>query len=172
LISIELIQEITKQYPLKIGGTHGVTHWARVLENGRRISKATGANLEIVELFAVFHDANRRREGHDHAHGKRGADLAKELRGKYFDLNDLDFALLITACEEHTSRKTSGEISVVTCWDSDRLDLPRVGIAVRPERLCTDAARDREMIAWADERGRARHLPALVYDEWGVELGD
>ena len=34
------------------------------------------------------------------------------------------------------------DITVQTCWDADRLDLGRVGIIPRPDRLCTEEARD------------------------------
>lgn len=173
MLSIDLLQKIIVQYPLKLWGTHGISHWARVLENGRRLSEMTGANLIIVELFAVFHDANRRREGFDRGHGlMRGAKLAGELRGNYFELDDNNFNLLCTACEGHTDGSTVGDISVMTCWDADRLDLPRVGISVKPSRLCTDAARGESVIAWADERSRLRSLPALVSDEWGLSKED
>jgi uncharacterized protein len=42
----------------------------------------------------------------------------------------------------------------MTCWDSDRLDLGRVGIKPHPTRLCTDAAKDLEMIRLAYEASR------------------
>jgi hypothetical protein len=49
--------------------------------------------IEIVQLFAVFHDARRINESVDDRHGRRGADLAVELRGRLFDLPDADFNL-------------------------------------------------------------------------------
>jgi uncharacterized protein len=170
MISIDLLQKIIEQYPLKLGGIHGISHWARVLENGRRLLDGTGANPDVVELFAVFHDANRRNEGFDYEHGLRGANLAKELRGSFFELSDNDFELLYDACAHHTDGLTTGDISVITCWDADRLDLPRVPIPINPKRLCTNAARSAEVIAWADARSRIRLIPDLVYDEWGVSL--
>jgi uncharacterized protein len=172
MISKELIQKIIEQYSLKLWGTHGITHWARVLENGRRLGEMTGANLEVIELFAVFHDANRRSEGFDKGHGLRGAQLAEELRGRYFELCDTDFKLLYDACERHTDGLIAGDVTVMTCWDADRLDLPRVHVAIKPNRLCTDAARDRALISWAQERSQPRYQPALVFDEWGVCLED
>jgi hypothetical protein len=36
-----------------------------------------------------------------------------------------------------------GDITVQTCWDADRLDLPRVGIQPLPQFLCTEAAKKR-----------------------------
>jgi uncharacterized protein len=55
---------------------------------------------------------------------------------------------------------------VQACWDADRLDLGRVGIAPAPERLCTAAARER--IAWANERALRGFEPAFVRAAWGV----
>jgi uncharacterized protein len=37
---------------------------------------------------------------------------------------------------------TAAEVTVQTCWDADRLDLGRVGIIPRPDRLCIEEARD------------------------------
>ena len=54
VISQELIRAILGRYTLPWEGTHGVPHWARVLENGKRLSEVTGAKKDIVELFAVF----------------------------------------------------------------------------------------------------------------------
>jgi len=53
-----IVHEILEDYALPIHGDHGVSHWARVLENGLRLSKATEANVTVVSLFAVFHDSN------------------------------------------------------------------------------------------------------------------
>jgi uncharacterized protein len=49
----------------------------------------------------------------------------------------------------------TGDITVLTCWDADRLDLGRVGIRPAAHRLCTDAARDPAMIEWAYRRSTA-----------------
>jgi uncharacterized protein len=54
-----LVHQILEDYTLPWHGTHGVGHWARVLENGLRLAKATGAAVEVVQLFAVFHDSRR-----------------------------------------------------------------------------------------------------------------
>ncbi len=54
-----IIHEILEDYALPIHGDHGVSHWARVLENGLKLAEATGANVSVVSLFAVFHDSRR-----------------------------------------------------------------------------------------------------------------
>jgi uncharacterized protein len=165
-----LIQVILEQYALAWDGVHGVTHWARVLENGRRLAGLTGAKLEVVELFAVLHDAKRRNEGIDFVHGPEGAEYAASLKGTLIQLSDLDFELLYQACAEHTDGHTLADVTVQTCWDADRLDLGRVGITPRPNRLCTDAARNPEVLEWAKQRARTRFVPELVLSEWGIDL--
>ncbi|WP_199186980.1 hypothetical protein [Blastopirellula marina] len=56
------------EYRLSPQGIHGVAHWARVLENGRRIAEATDANVDVVSLFAVLHDSRRIDDGYDPEH--------------------------------------------------------------------------------------------------------
>ncbi|WP_165229984.1 hypothetical protein [Aquisphaera insulae] len=56
------------------------------------------------------------------------------------------------------------------CWDSDRLDLGPVGIEPDPEWLGTEAARDPEILKWADGRATFGVVPDLVRDEWGIDL--
>ncbi len=114
-----LVHAILVDYSLPWQGTHGISHWARVLENGLRLAKDTGAKVEVVQLFALFHDACRVNEGHDPGHGKRGADLAAAFRGDWFNLADADFDLLYEACAGHTDGSTDGDMTIQTCWDSE-----------------------------------------------------
>ena len=145
-------------------------HWARVLENGRRLSEVTRAKSDVVELFAVFHDSQRINEGIDDGHGRRGAELARQLRGVDYDLTEEDFKLLIEACDLHTEGLLDGDITVRTCWDADRLDLGRIGIIPREDKLCTDRAKDPGLLQWAVKRGEELFVPDLVLSEWGVRL--
>jgi uncharacterized protein len=170
MTSRELIRSILARYSLPWAGTHGVPHWARVLENGRRLSKMTGAKIHVVELFAVFHDSRRTNEGGDEGHGRRGAQLARELRGIAYELEAEDFGLLTQACDLHTEGYLDGDITLQTCWDADRLDLGRVGIIPRPEKLCTHGARDRDFLNWAIDRSEKRFVPTFVSEEWGIQL--
>jgi uncharacterized protein len=149
-----LIAAIRAQYRLAWDGIHGLAHWERVRENGLRLAGSTGARADVVELFAYFHDACRHNNHHDPQHGARGADLARRLAGTVFDLDPEGLNLLAEACIGHTRGGTVAEITVATCWDADRLDLGRVGKTPRPERLCTDAARDPAIIAWASGRSQ------------------
>jgi uncharacterized protein len=166
LYTAAIIHEILDSYSLPLRGYHGVVHWARVLENGRRLAAATGARIEVVTLFALFHDSRRINENSDFGHGHRGANYARSLRGKLVHLDDADFHLLFEACRLHTDGLTHGDITLQVCWDADRLDLGRVGITPDPDLLCTDAARD--LIDWAHGRASLGFEPDFVADEWGV----
>mgnify|MGYP001359605591 CR=1 FL=1 len=66
------------------------------------------------------------------------------------------------ACAHHTGGATEADVTVQTCWDADRLDLPRAGVTVSPKRLCTVAAREKAIITWAEERSLARFEPSFV----------
>jgi uncharacterized protein len=161
-----ILDEILRSYTLPRNGYHGVIHWARVLENGLRIAESNGADTEVVTLFALFHDSRRINEHRDHGHGQRGGEFARSLRGTLVHLDDARFDLLYTACELHTDGHTTGDPTILACWDADRLDLGRVGITPRPNRLCTDAARD--LLDWAHARATSSHVPTAVLQSWNV----
>jgi uncharacterized protein len=151
-----VIAAVGKHHRLGRHGIHGLAHWERVRENGLFLAERTGARADVVELFAYFHDACRRNDGHDPDHGPRGAELARSLAGRVFEIDCGGLELLLEACAGHTRGGTVAEITVATCWDADRLDLGRVGTTPRPERLCTVAARDPQVIAWACARSLRR----------------
>jgi len=140
---------LSEQYALSSDGIHGPSHWARVLANGRRLSERTGANLAVVELFAVLHDSQRLNDGQDPDHGPRAAEYARRLQGTWFNLSEYELNLLCEACSGHTNGHVEADITVQTCWDSDRLDLGRVGITPQLDRLCTTAAKSGDMLEWA-----------------------
>ncbi len=56
---------------------------------------------------------------------------------------------LLKAMRLHSDGHTTGDATVLACWDADRLDLARVGIQPEPQRLCISAARDASTIGAA-----------------------
>jgi uncharacterized protein len=152
MISKELIRVIRDQFVLEWTGIHGAPHWARVRENGLRLAERTGANVAVVELFAFLHDARRLNEFSDPDHGARAAEFARTMAGVTFELSVHELDLLVTACRGHSQGLSEGDITVLTCWDADRLDLGRIGTRPIPERLCTEAARDPQVLRWAYDR--------------------
>ena len=120
--------------------------------NGLRLCAETGANVRVVELFAVLHDSKRFNEGYDPEHGLRGAQNALRLQGDFYVLTDSELELLCEACSGHSDGFTEADATVQTCWDADRLDLGRVGIKPLASKLCTSTARDPEILTWAYRR--------------------
>jgi uncharacterized protein len=165
-----ILHSVLEDYALPWGGDHGVAHWARVFENGLRLAEETGADVEVVRLFAVLHDSRRVNEHTDPDHGPRAAEFARMLRGRLFDLAEPEFRLLHRACAGHTHERTHPDGTIQTCWDADRLDLGRVGITPHPRFLCTEVAKRPATIQWADGRASFGVVPVFVREEWGIDL--
>jgi len=128
---------VIEQFPLDKHSIHGPRHWKQVEKNGLMLAGETGADQIIVKLFALFHDSCRINEFTDKGHGLRGAELAKQIKAIHFSLSDESFETLFAACKHHTDGKKTSNITIATCWDADRLDLPRVGIKPDPCRMAT-----------------------------------
>ena len=144
--SQKLLDFLLDQCPLGSSIWHGRDHWIRVLSNGRMLAPLTGANLKVVELFALIHDCRRENEDEDLEHGFKSGDFAKALQGKWFHLAEDELSDLVYACYWHSHGKTVASPTIMTCWDSDRLDLGRVGIRPSPRYLCTGVAKQSDVI--------------------------
>lgn len=131
-----------------------VQDWLARWRNGERLAVESGARLDVVRLFAFFHDACRESDGADPGHGPRAAELAAHLHGSHYALDQAGLALLVQACEGHTHEPFADDPTVQTCWDSDRLDLGRLDIFPDHRRLGTEAAKRREVILWAYRWGQ------------------
>ncbi|WP_197994792.1 HD domain-containing protein [Gimesia panareensis] len=141
-IQHDLLWYHVKQHsPCKTHALHGFDHWLRVLRNGLVLADQTGADRDIVELFALFHDSCRWSDGVDPGHGSRGAELARQLRGNLFEMNDDDFERLYYACTWHQDEDFHDDPNIGVCWDADRLDLIRAGITPDPDLLNTACAK-------------------------------
>jgi uncharacterized protein len=149
-----LILHLRSRYLLDWRGIHGAAHWARVRAWGLFLAASSGADREVVELFAWLHDSCRENDDHDPEHGPRAARLAEELRDEFFPLDDRRFALLFEALHDHTKGRITDEPTIQTSWDADRLDLGRAGIHPDHRRMGTEAARDRGVIRRAWKRSR------------------
>lgn len=172
VISKELLAKLSGQFALDLSSPHGPAHWARVRQNGLMLAKETGASSKIIELFAVFHDSCRWNDDIDPGHGPRGAELAIRYRkAGFFNCSNQELDLLVAACEGHTGGTEIDDVTIATCWDADRLDLPRVGIEVIPERLLTEIARRPIFIEEACSRAMAwvYKQAGSSHDNW--ELG-
>ncbi len=120
---------------------HGPDHWRRVERNGVYLAREIGANIDIVRLFALFHDSCRENEHYDPGHGRRGAAYAAKLHGRFFTLDAAALECLVYACAYHTDKTHAEDITVGACWDADRLDLRRVYITPDAAYLNTTPAK-------------------------------
>ena len=138
----ELIDTVTADFKTGSYSIHGPTHWRRVEQNGVRLATQTGADVLVTRRFAWLHDSRRENEHTDPGHGRRGAEYAASLRGQWFDLEDSAFELLVYACTWHTDKTLSNDKTIGTCWDSDRLDLGRVGMIPSAGFMSTDFGKE------------------------------
>ena len=143
VLSPDLMRMLASLFRLDSRSVHGAAHWMRVRKNGLLLAELTGANTNVVELFSVFHDSCRVSDHNDPNHGSRGADLAEKFfyQHKLIDCTHNELETLMEACRGHTVTHTHRDITVATCWDADRLDLPRCGITVHPIKLATEQAK-------------------------------
>jgi uncharacterized protein len=137
----KLWKHVAGQWRMSPDSVHGPDHWRRVERNGLLLARRTGANLDVVRLFALFHDSRRENEDRDEGHGKRGAMFAASLRGVFFEVTDEAFKLLQYACTWHTEGHHHQNPTIGTCWDADRLDLGRVGAKPNASFMSTDFGR-------------------------------
>ena len=162
MISQKILPTILDQFALPVNGQHGPAHWARVLNNARRLARNKDVNQEVLELFALFHDSRRITDGLDRDHGRRGADFAFFCRGVLFELPDDDMERLYEACAGHDDIiREHEDLTVRICWDAERLDLARLGIHPRRGRMSTMMARTQAMIDWASNQSLSQSAPVF-----------
>jgi uncharacterized protein len=159
-----LVEAVQDRAQLHRSYIHGDQHWRAVAEVGLRLLPETRrADPTLVLLFALFHDAMRENDHADPGHGARGGELARELHGRFFRLPDERLELLVQACAEHTDTRFSDEPTLGVCFDSDRLNLWRVGKEPDPRLLSTDAALEDDLQQWSRNlHGHARDWEELL----------
>lgn len=140
---------------------HGLAHWRQVEFNGLMLAEKTGADITVVRLFALFHDSKRESDGYDSKHGGRGAEFAKKCREeKLFEITDEQFEKLYHACTHHTTERTTGDPTIDTCYDADRLDLGRVGFNLDPMKMASTTG------AFVAARSCKEKVPPFEMRDW------
>lgn len=124
---------------------HGELHSRTVGANGLWLAGSVDdVDIRVVVLFALLHDTMRQNDGHDPEHGRRAAAFADELHMEgMLGIAPSQLDVVMHACAEHADGTVSTDPTVGSCWDADRLDLPRVGVTPPPELFSTDIARSR-----------------------------
>jgi len=146
-----LITKIRTEFKIDYYGDHGINHWQRVYENTQNLASYYNIESEVFELFALLHDSKRENENIDKYHGKRAAIFIQELLdNNEISLNSEDAQRLIYACANHTHSDTKdplfSDIIVQICFDSDRLDIGRVGCDIDIKYLATSYAKSLKSI--------------------------
>lgn len=131
---------LRQHFALDWHGIHGASHWARVSRFSRYLAQGTSADTEVLSLFALMHDSCRESDLGDPGHGERAARLAKEMNGHLYRINSAQEECLAEAIKEHSQGALSNDLTTQICWDADRLDLGRLGVQVRAEKLATERA--------------------------------
>ena len=151
---LQLKEYASENLIMSSSSIHGFSHWDRVWSYGQAIGWSEDADMDVVEYFAYLHDCQRWDDGHDPGHGGRAAVFAKENR-ELFDLSDVQFKQLIRAVSGHTDAmpgcKAGNDPTLAVCWDSDRLDIDRVGLVVEPQYLFTDMAKELAYMKYENE---------------------
>lgn len=119
---------------------HGVSHWQTVERNGAYLCTFNSADREVVRLFALLHDCKRENDYQDLEHGPRAEAYIRGIRD-WIPLQGIQFEYLCDACRTHTIGTTPENQTIATCWDSDRLDIGRVGIIPNEQFLTNPEAK-------------------------------
>lgn len=164
VIPKDVIAELFEDFELDIEeGVHGFSHWARVIDNGMFLSEENGANKNVLIAFGLFHDVKRENDRDDPDHGFRGGQLLKKYKDRV-NLTEEEIEKVIEACSGHTDEMHHEDLDIGTCWDSDRLDLYRVGIYPEPEYLNNEYAMQEEVIEMRSERAEWEEMSPWACD--------
>jgi len=131
---------------------HGEAHWRCVTATGLALATTDGhVDRWLVFCFGLLHDTRRENEAVDPGHGERAAGFARTLREEgALPLEERRFAVLAEALRSHSDGLVSADPTIGTCWDADRLHLPRVSIEPDPTLFSTDAAKGPRRVAEAE----------------------
>jgi len=136
----ELVAKVISEAKLANSSIHGVSHWQTVERNGTYLCQFNSADIQVVQLFALFHDSKREDDHRDLEHGPRAEKYLRTI-SQLVPLNAVQFEDLCVACRTHTVGKVTENITIGTCWDSDRLDIGRVGIKPHEKFLMNQEAK-------------------------------
>ena len=140
----ELKEYLSSRFVLGSDSLHGPLHWESVLRNGLLIaSKNNNIDKEVITLFSYIHDFKRIDEYIDIDHGKRAANSLENLEKLgLLNLRKNQKELLYLAIKDHNKGKISTDLTIGACWDSDRLELDRVGILPNIDFFSTSEGKD------------------------------
>jgi uncharacterized protein len=171
---------------------HGPPHWARVRRFGTLLAARVALPPEAhacVELFAWLHDLAREDDAASRRHAVDGAAQIDAILPVIADpLTPDQVETLRAAIHHHSDGMVAArawevgafdrigwprDLVVATvgcCWDADRLDLPRVGVAPAEQFMSTPVWRDVQPLAARIHAGGVTSAGTVstTYDPSGV----
>ena len=138
---VEFIRDITWR-----PGIHGISHSRTVYKYGTILSNKNAniykkpVDIAVVRWFAYLHDIQRAFYGDDAGHGERAVLFIDHIRKSYLKrLSEEQVYKLKEACRLHSTTHSTGDLTIDTCFDANRLDLRRTGIIPNPKKMATEA---------------------------------
>lgn len=123
-------------------GCHGSAHWFKVAQLGVLLAESSGGDPVVALLFGMYHDCRRENDGYDPDHGARArALILSHYNSSYLKISEKQLERVMYACDDHTKGYVSDCPTISSCWDADRLDLPRVDTQTEVAYLGTKAAK-------------------------------
>lgn len=118
-----------------------ILHAKRIINFGRYLAKQNGANMNVVILFAALHDSEKK----DTNNPEHGAMAAKKIGDFYhylfYNLSSQEKESVKKACELHSTEIKTGDVTIDTCIDANRLEIGRYGIEYDIEKFATEEGR-------------------------------
>lgn len=96
------IDFLAGRYEQSHNGFHGLEHWLRFSINGRLIAAESGADLAVVDHFALIYDVMCENENEDMYHGMRSANLSQALSGDWTHLDNWQLNQQYEASQYHS----------------------------------------------------------------------
>lgn len=107
--------------------SHGFGHAKRTMDLAERISRVEGGDIDVIRASALLHDIGRENIFADPGHGKRGAEISREILKKLQVPWDIEKIVSIVARHDKSGDEGANEpIELVIVSDADRLELFRV----------------------------------------------
>ena len=138
-VDINQLQKIIlEEQPIR--DTYGFSHGQRVANNCNLLA-TPGANRVVMYLFAFLHDAFRYGGESKIEYGVRSFERLKEMREVLLkNISDDEFNLLQETFRAHSAKMRTGNPTIDTCLDANRLDVIRRGadIYVDSQQMATE----------------------------------
>jgi putative nucleotidyltransferase with HDIG domain len=106
--------------------SHGFRHAVRTMDLAQRICETEGGDPNIVSAAALLHDIGRENIFSDPDHGRRGAEIAREILSQLGAPWDVEAIISLIRRHDDPTDGTDGPIELVILKDADKLELLRV----------------------------------------------